>query len=143
MPSIPSVLRAICDHKSKPITTLAREIRIDAASASKASQGSQNLTLGMLEGLLERGKLPSNLAGELVKAFVEDLLPAIALEKIVILVKPSWQASEESTLREDPPKDAISSDLSNLDRKARKNPALARALRNLAVALSGEHVATE
>ena len=60
---------------------------------------------------------------------------------IVIAVKPNY--SESSVMREDGPDERFKRDMTNLESKARGNPALARALSNLAKVVSGDHVAVE
>lgn len=129
-----SSLRTICEHLGITASALADKASIGRTSLSKVINGHDDLTLGMLTKLLEI-EISDDDAATISEDWTLDHWPPRAKELLMIQRRRERQPTD---VREDEQRnDNLSITVSELHAKARENPALARALRNLNRTLDG------
>lgn len=130
-----STIRTICEHLDLTASALSDKAAIGRTSLSKVINGHEDLTLGMLTKLLDI-EISDDHAAALAEDWTLDHWPMRAKQLLMIQRR---HERESSVVREDPPEreDNLSLTLSELHAKARENPSLARALRNLNRTLDG------
>lgn len=129
-----SSIRTICEHLDISPSALADKATIGRTSLSKVLNGHEDLTLGMLTKLMQI-EISDDDAASLAEDWTLDHWPPRAKTLLII----QRRQRESSIVREDAPRidDNLSVTVSELHSKARENPALARALRNLNRTLDG------
>ncbi|WP_395753368.1 hypothetical protein [Prosthecobacter sp.] len=131
-------LRAICDHLEITISALADSVEIQRSALSKILNGKEPMTEKMLGKLLDYEAINDDDAAALAEDWTIDHWPRRARDLLVIRRRPTGE--ERLIFQETPPSQGdnnLERTISDLRTKARGNPALARALRNLNRTLDG------
>lgn len=136
MSFVPNSLRNICSHLGCNISGLADKAEIHRSALSRIQNGKDDMSQKLLAKLLAT-EINDEDAAALTEDWTIDQWPQRARDLLVI----RRRRSGEETLVMEAPSSQGESDLdrtiSDLRTKARGNPALARALRNLNRTLDG------
>lgn len=131
-------LRAICTTLDVSISALADKVGIQRSALSRIQNGKEDMTEKQLGKLLDCKDVIDDDAAALAEDWTIDHWPKRARDLLMIRRR---RTGEEILLHEEPPAmkthDDIERTISDLRTKARGNPALARALRNLNRTLDG------
>lgn len=139
-------IQRILDRLRVPVTVLAREADVDGSILSKIlnARGGVKLSRNYLERLCGHEKLTNEERAALVIGYVEDQIPPDLRPLVLILRARGDEAGNDGgldglSLRETPPEetDTLTQALKRLAARARGNPALARALKDIAGVLEG------
>lgn len=139
-------LSTICSHLGCTVSSLADRSGIGRTSLSRVINGKDHLTLPMLGKLMEVSEINDEDASSLVEDWTLDHWPQRAKSLLVIRRRVSTTeehfgstgvAERDERVRQALEGDELDITIAELRQKARGNPALARALRNLNRTLDG------
>lgn len=142
MPLVSSSLRTICEHWKCNISQLAAAAGIHASSLSRILNGIDDMSWKLLHKLSALDNLSDDDAAMLAEDWTLDHWPPRA--KALLLIQRRRAPDEDSgasRLSEQPPTlpdDELTKLMQTLHQRARENPALARAFRNLLNSLEGK-----
>ena len=138
MKNTASSLRSICEHLDLTISALADKVEIQRSALSRILNGKDDMSEKMLGKLLDYDAIHDDDAAALAEDWTIDHWPQRARELLVIRRR---RTGDEVLVMQDVPPAYGDNDLDStvaaLRLKARGNPALARALRNLNRTLDG------
>ncbi|WP_395736324.1 helix-turn-helix domain-containing protein [Prosthecobacter sp.] len=137
MSYVAASLRNICDHLGCTISALADKAEIHRSALSRIQNGKDDMSQKLLEKLMGI-EISDDDAAALAEDWTLDNWPKRAKELLMIRRR---RAPEEVLMMEtlqDPTGSELDRTFAALREKARGNPALARALRNLNRTLDGQ-----
>lgn len=129
-------LRTTCDHLACTISHLADKAEIHRSALSRIQNGHEDMSHKLLAKLMGVAEISDDDAAALAEDWTLDHWPMRAKQLLMIQRR---RERESSVVREEAPRneDNLTLTVRELHAKARENPALARALRNLNRTLDG------